>query len=80
MSTEPEKVYQPFSDDEVAVMRAWQNAHPAEAVFCSQGQHYAPVTTPLYPNIDGLWCPEEGCSDPRHLWAYAYMLEESPGS
>jgi len=28
MTTEPEKIYPPWSDEEVVVLRAWQNALP----------------------------------------------------
>ena len=79
MTTEPEKIYPPWSDEEVAQIRSWQNGHPAEAMLCTEGVHYAPPTNPLVATIEGMSCPEEGCGHIQE-WAYAYMLEGAPGS
>jgi hypothetical protein len=78
VTTEPEKIYQPWSDEEVVLLRAFQSNHPAEALFC-QLPHYAPPTTPLMATILGMTCPEEGCGGTQE-WAYAYMLEGGAGS
>jgi hypothetical protein len=78
VTTEPEKIYPPWSDEEVVLLRAFQDSHPAEALVC-QLPHYAPVTTFLVATILGMVCPEEGCGATQE-WAYAYMLEGGSGS
>lgn len=79
MSTEPEKDYAPWSDEEVIAIRAWQDAHPAEALMCLLSSHFAPPTWPLVATIEAMQCPEEGCGGSQD-WVYAYMLEGAPGS
>jgi hypothetical protein len=79
MTTEPEKIYPPWSDEEVVVLRAWQNAHPVEAMLCTQNTHFSPPTLPMVATILGMCCQEEGCGYTQE-WAYAYMLEDALGS
>lgn len=84
MTTEPEKIYPPWTDEEVDQIRDWQNwaAEPGseeEPLMCSLNTHFAPPTNPLVATILGMSCPEEGCGGLQE-WTYAYMLEGAPGS
>jgi hypothetical protein len=78
VTTEPEKIYPPWSDEDTALLNEFQDGHPTEAMLCTQ-EHYTPATYPMRATILGMSCVEEGCGYLQE-WAYANMLEGAPGS